>query len=74
MFRPNRPSSGVQVVVMIETAAHCNAFLLLIRSKCISKAERHYSEQQIPSSQKPVHLMMAGLAETCSDNKEKKMR
>jgi hypothetical protein len=32
MFRPNRPSSGVQVVVMKESAAHCNAVLLLICS------------------------------------------
>jgi hypothetical protein len=28
------------------------------------------AEQQSPSSQ-PVHLMMAGYAEICSDNKEK---
>jgi hypothetical protein len=27
MFWPNRPSSGVQVVVMKESAAHCNAVL-----------------------------------------------
>jgi hypothetical protein len=28
MFRHNRPSSGLQVVVMKETAAHCNNVLL----------------------------------------------
>jgi hypothetical protein len=27
MFRPNRPSSGVQVVTMKESAAHCNSVL-----------------------------------------------
>jgi hypothetical protein len=32
MFRPNRPSSGVQVVVMEESAAHCNAVLLFLCS------------------------------------------
>jgi hypothetical protein len=30
MFRPNRPSSGAQVVVMKESAAHCNAVLLFL--------------------------------------------
>jgi hypothetical protein len=34
----------------------------------IRKAEQHYSEQQIPSSQQPAHVMKA---ETCRDNKEK---
>jgi hypothetical protein len=28
MFLPNQPSSGVQVVVMKESAAHCIAVLL----------------------------------------------
>jgi hypothetical protein len=32
MFRPNRPSSGAQVVVMKEFAAHCNAVLLFVCS------------------------------------------
>jgi hypothetical protein len=32
IFRPNRPSSGVQVVVMEESAAHCNALQLLLCS------------------------------------------
>jgi hypothetical protein len=31
------------------------------------KAEQHYSEQQSPLLQQLVHLMMADLAETCSD-------
>jgi hypothetical protein len=26
----------------------------------IRKAKQHYSDQQIPSSQQPVHLKMAG--------------
>jgi hypothetical protein len=43
MFRPNWPSSGVQIVVMKEPA----------------ESKQHYSEQQVPSSQQPVHLMMA---------------
>jgi hypothetical protein len=30
-----------------------------IRGNYIRKAEQHYSEQQIPSSQQPVHLLMA---------------
>jgi hypothetical protein len=29
-----------------------------------------YSEQQIPSAQQPVHLMMAGKTETRGDDKE----
>jgi hypothetical protein len=29
MFRPNRPSSGVRVFVMKDSAAHCNAVLLI---------------------------------------------
>jgi hypothetical protein len=33
MFRPNRPSSGVQVVVMKESAAHCEAVLFLSEYK-----------------------------------------
>jgi hypothetical protein len=91
MFRPNRPSSGVQVVVMKKSAAHCNALLLflanclgkqlvnlhnleLVRANYIREAEQSYSEQQIPSSQQPVHLMMAGEAETCRDNKQKNNR
>jgi hypothetical protein len=32
MFRPNQPSSGVQVVVMKESAAYCNAVLLILCS------------------------------------------
>jgi hypothetical protein len=32
MFRPNRPPSGVQVAVMKECAAHCNAVLLFLCS------------------------------------------
>jgi hypothetical protein len=32
MFRPDRPSSGVQVVVMKESAAHSNAVLLSLRN------------------------------------------
>jgi hypothetical protein len=32
MFRPNWPSSGVQVVVIKESDAHCNALLLLVGS------------------------------------------
>jgi hypothetical protein len=46
MFQLNKPSSGVQVVVMDPTAH-------------ITKAEQHYSDQQNPSLQQPVHLMMA---------------
>jgi hypothetical protein len=30
-------------------------------------ADHRNAEQQIPSSQKPLRLMMAGWAETCSD-------
>jgi hypothetical protein len=30
MFRPNRPSSGVQVVVVKESVAHCKAVLFLL--------------------------------------------
>jgi hypothetical protein len=30
MFRPNWPSSGVQVAVIKESAAHCNAVLLFL--------------------------------------------
>jgi hypothetical protein len=45
----------------------------LIQGNYIRKAEQHYSEQQIPSSQQPVQLIMAGYTETCSDNKEKMM-
>jgi hypothetical protein len=43
--------------------------LELIRGICeyIRNAEQHYSEQQIPAPQQPVHLMMAGWTETCSD-------
>jgi hypothetical protein len=48
--------------------------LELIRGNYMKKAEQHYSEQQILSSPQPVHLMMAGWAETRSDNKEKTMR
>jgi hypothetical protein len=32
----------------------------IIRDSYVRKAEQHCSEQQIPSSQQPVHLMMAG--------------
>jgi hypothetical protein len=58
--------------VMKESAAYYNAVLLLQNSitvtssrflhhsNCLRKAEQHYSEQQIPSSQQPVHLMIAG--------------
>jgi hypothetical protein len=38
------------------------------------KAEQLYSEQQISSSEQPVHLMMAGLTETCSNDIEKMTR
>jgi hypothetical protein len=31
MFRPNWPSSGVQVVLIKESAAHCNAGFFLLR-------------------------------------------
>jgi hypothetical protein len=31
-----------------------------IQGNCIRKAEQHYNEQQIPSSQQAAHLMMAG--------------
>jgi hypothetical protein len=34
--------------------------LELFRCSYIRKAEDHYNEHQIPSSQEPVHLMMAG--------------
>jgi hypothetical protein len=34
MFQPNRPSSGVQVVVIKEYAAHCNAVLFLLH-RCL---------------------------------------
>ncbi|PNF19405.1 hypothetical protein B7P43_G03640 [Cryptotermes secundus] len=30
MFWPNQPSSGVQVVMIAESAAHCNAVLFLL--------------------------------------------
>jgi hypothetical protein len=40
----------------------------------IRKAEQHYSEKQIVSSQQPVHLKMAGYAEMCSVNKKKTTR
>jgi hypothetical protein len=36
----------------------------------LRKAEQHYSVQQIPSSQQPVHLTMAGHAETYNEIKE----
>jgi hypothetical protein len=29
MFRPNRPSSGVQVIMVKDSAAHCNAVFFL---------------------------------------------
>jgi hypothetical protein len=32
MFGPNRPSSGIQAVVMKESAVHCNAVLLFLCS------------------------------------------
>jgi hypothetical protein len=32
MFQPNRPSSGVQVVVMKESATQCNAVLFFLCS------------------------------------------
>jgi hypothetical protein len=32
----------------------------LIAGNYTRKEEQHYSEQQMPSSQQPVHLMMAG--------------
>jgi hypothetical protein len=39
MFRPNRPSSGVQVAVMKDSTAHSNAVLLfLYNSVCLSTA------------------------------------
>jgi hypothetical protein len=44
--------------------------LELIRGNYMRKGEEHCSEQQRPSSQQPVHLMMASWAETCSDNRE----
>jgi hypothetical protein len=37
MFRPNWPSSGVQVVVVKDSAAHCNAVsfsLIVVASGC----------------------------------------
>jgi hypothetical protein len=46
MFWPDWPSSGVQVVVMKDFAVH-------------KKVEQHYSEQQSPSSQQLVQLLMA---------------
>jgi hypothetical protein len=47
--------------------------LKLARGNYIRKAEQHYSENQTPSSQQPVHLMMAGWVETSSEyNEEKK--
>jgi hypothetical protein len=33
MFRPNRPSSCVQVVVMTDSAAHCNAYVVTADSR-----------------------------------------
>jgi hypothetical protein len=36
MFQSNRPSSGVQVVVMKESATHCNAVLLFL-CNCLGK-------------------------------------
>jgi hypothetical protein len=45
-----------------------------VRSCFGSKAEQLYSEQQVPSPQQPVHLMMAGYAEAYSDGKEKSRR
>jgi hypothetical protein len=36
------------------------------------QAEQHYSEQQIPATQQPVHLMMAGQAETSADNERRR--
>jgi hypothetical protein len=32
MFQPNWPSAGVQIVVMNESAAHCNAVMLFLCS------------------------------------------
>jgi hypothetical protein len=32
----------------------------IFQGNCVRKAEQHYSEQQSPSSQQPIHLMMAG--------------
>jgi hypothetical protein len=52
--------AGIQVVVMKESAAHY-----------ITETKQHHSEKQILSSQQPVHLKMAGEAETCSVNNEK---
>jgi hypothetical protein len=77
MFQPKRPSSGVQVVVIQESATQCKAALFLLHS-CLglhlvihlvvhlvvhvvvhkrNKTALH--EQQILSSQQPVHLKMA---------------
>jgi hypothetical protein len=44
--------------------------LELIRGNYMRKAEQHYSEQQIPSPQQPVHLTMAGRSKRVY-NKEK---
>jgi hypothetical protein len=38
MFQPNQPSSGVQVVMMKVSAAHCNAVLLYYWSSSEDKA------------------------------------
>jgi hypothetical protein len=44
--------------------------LQLVCGNYVRKAQQCYSELQSPSLQQPVHLMMVGYAETCSDNKD----
>jgi hypothetical protein len=68
MFQPNRSSSGVQLAVMKEPAAHCNVVLLFLHT------EEHCSQQQFLSSQQTLHLMMANESETYSDGEEKTTR
>jgi hypothetical protein len=46
MFRPNQPSSGVQVVVMKDSAAQCNAVLLFLCS-CVRLILDYVGQQAV---------------------------
>jgi hypothetical protein len=49
----------VQVVVIKESAAHCNAVCNLRPLHKRERKKENYSEQQIPYSQQPVRLKHA---------------
>jgi hypothetical protein len=43
MFRLSHPSSGVQVVMMKQSALFCIVVLQIVRGNYIRKAEQHYT-------------------------------